>query len=194
MNKTPWSGKLFGIGLGRTGTQSLAAALRKLGIDTMHYPYSLHDLNLFAASLDITVTKRWRFLDAVFPGSRFLLTTRDEEAWLESCRRHYDQEWRRRPLGQFTTLQLAIAETDFDVYGSWQFDADGFRAAKRRHEAAVREHFKGRPNDLLELDITATPDGELWQKLILFLECPLDPSSWKAPFPWENKSKGADDK
>lgn len=189
MSATRWSGKLFGIGLGRTGTQSLAAALRKLSIDTMHYPYSMHDIVLFPASLDITVSKRFRFLDAAFPGSRFILTTREEEAWLESCRKHYAEEWRTRPMGQFTTLQYSVAETDFDVYGTWMFDADKFRAAKRRHEAAVREYFQWRSSDLLELSICDTPAEELWNALILFLECPLEPSSWKVPFPWKNRSK-----
>jgi len=179
--------RVFGIGLGRTGTQSLASALRTLGFRVVHYPADLAEIDKHDACLDITVAKRFRFLDAIYPGSKFILTTREMESWLRSCQWHYSVPWREAAPGDIPLEQKMLAENDFDMYGTWRFDEEHFRHAKWRHESGVRFHFADRQDDLLTLDITTTPAEDLWRALVAFLDVPV--VDFGQPFPWENRSE-----
>jgi hypothetical protein len=120
----------------------------------------------FDAFTDLFGVTYFFFLaDVHYPGSRFILTVRDLEDWLESRRRH--------------------VERDHQVKGSdhpalMPVDIDGWRTEYLRHEAVVRSYFAGRPDDLLVLDITA---GEGWEPLCEFLGRPVP----DAPFPWRNR-------
>lgn len=94
--------KVFGIGLGRTGTKSLTAALHHLGIHIAHYPDDATTYQELAAgnyqfsllkSLDgitnVTVSLLYPHLDQLFPGSKFILTVREKEDWLMSLEQHW---------------------------------------------------------------------------------------------------------
>ena len=175
--------RVFGVGVGRTGTQSLAAALRILGFPTVHYPWGIEDIREHRAAVDIPVAVAFRQLDCLFPKSRFILTTRKEPGWLESCKKHYAAEWREKPVGELRASEQHIAMVELALYGAWQFDRARFLQAKRRHEASVREYFRSRPSDLLVLDIPdATKPTELWAPLCRFL---FDD---EIIFPWLNQS------
>src|SRR3954451_20670364 len=101
----PPSGRIFGLGLSRTGTTSLTDALELLGYRTIHFPADGRTRNemlaFFAttggplrlsllesadALTDTPVCATFEALDATYPGSRFILTTREKDSWLESCR------------------------------------------------------------------------------------------------------------
>jgi len=103
--------KVFGLGLSRTGTRSLTAALHLLGWDTVHYPVDraaldamvrgdvgFPHLERYDGMTDITVSPYFEDLDHAYPGSKFVLTVRDEESWLKSCKNH----WADRPAYQET--------------------------------------------------------------------------------------------
>lgn len=88
--------KVFGIGLSRTGTQSITSAMRILGYKTVHYPQILlykagklstdfKPLENFDAAFDTPVTRFYKELDRNFPASKFILTVRDIDSWLKSC-------------------------------------------------------------------------------------------------------------
>lgn len=177
--------KVFGIGLSRTGTKSLTAALRTLGYHVVHYPKDavtarevLHGLpySLLARCdglTDIHAAVCFRDLDARFPRSRFILTTRDKDAWLGSCERHFARvrpETYPPPIGD---MMLALR---LRMYGVDHFDAGTFSLAYDRHHDQVRGHFKERA-DLLELDI---PGGDGWNKLCAYLGHPITARR----FPW----------
>lgn len=99
--------KVFGIGLSRTGTQSLSAALNELGVTSVHFPkddttfrqlrsgdFDLDVLERATALCDTPVVPYYPQFDDAFPGSKFILTLRDDrEAWLASVERL----WRSRP-------------------------------------------------------------------------------------------------
>ena len=175
--------KILGIGLSRTGTQSLAVALRMLGYRTIHYPRSLADVERHDAALDLPVVHWYPFLDRVYPGSRFVLTTRDEQSWLVSCRKHYAAPWRQKPPAAFTIAEQEVATVDREVYGSWQFNEEAFLGVKRSHEAFVRSYFADRPDDLLVLDVVGLGSQQTWRCLCRFL------CHDEIPFPWENRSE-----
>ncbi len=181
--------KVFGIGLSRTGTKSLHQALRVLGYHSDHFSTQIlrlrdgHlDLHLrraeaFDALTDVTAAYFFRELDRAFPGSRFVLTLRDPEAWLRSCARHFPPlQPGRWPHGVSKVLLLREA-----VYGGESFDAERFRAAYAAHMDAVRTHFARRPGDLLELDVTR---GDGWSPLCRFLGMDIPGQ----PFPWANRA------
>jgi hypothetical protein len=60
-----------------------------------------------------------------------------------------------------------------------KFERDKFVAAYARHHADVRRYFRGRPDDLLEMNIL---EGDGWEKLCPFLGIPVS----SEPFPHLN--------
>ncbi|HKV11291.1 MAG TPA: sulfotransferase [Thermoanaerobaculia bacterium] len=183
--------KVFGLGLSKTGTSSLAEALNQLGLRTIHYPsdestfdglrsgrYRLPILEEYQGAVDIPIAPFYPQLDAEYPGSRFILTIRDPESWLRSVELHWElmmDWWHRYP--DFKRFQEFISER---VYGSVEFDRERFLHAYETHRKSVECYFKDRPDDLLVLDVCG---GEGWERLCPFLgvEAP------EAPFPHANE-------
>jgi hypothetical protein len=192
-------GRLFGIGLSRTGTTSLTRALGLLGFRAAHFPadpatqeavidcverdcprLELEILETVDAITDAPAAARFEALDAAYPGSRFIHTVRDRETWLGSCRRYWPEE--AEPyLREHAAESWAdfITRMSYELYGDVAFDAERFAIAYDRHAMRVRRHFRDRPEAVLTLDITA---GDGWAPLCGFLGLPAPPE----PFPWEN--------
>jgi hypothetical protein len=81
--------RVWGIGLTRTGTTSLAAALNQLGYRTVHWPTTAQLLwGAVPSATDESVAAVYKYLDFVHPGSKFILSERDEESWIRSVRKH----------------------------------------------------------------------------------------------------------
>ncbi len=188
--------KVFGIGLGRTGTKSLSMALDVLGFTVIHYPigetiykemtsgkFNFSILDEFDGITDITVSAYFRELDALYPGSKFVLTVRERESWLNSMEQH----WLNKPVHDSETgpseTQMRIRRfLRATVYGIYTFNRERLANVHRVHEEQVREHFKGRDN-LLVMDVT---QGDGWEKLCAFLDVPVV----DAPFPNVNRKDG----
>jgi hypothetical protein len=169
--------KVFGIGFQKTGTSSLDAAFRSLGYRTdrgvfLNTPNKksslwigppLTNTNVLERVLPITREKEafsdnpwpllYRDLDSLFPDSKFVLTVREPQSWLESLVRHFGSE-----------------ESDML---EWIYGVRSVRGNEQRclqvyetHNAAVREHFAARPDALLELDVAR---DARWDELCTFL-------------------------
>jgi hypothetical protein len=171
--------KVLGIGLSRTGTASLARALAILGYRSVHFPRSVAEIDAHEAATDASVTYLYKELDRRYPGARFILTTRDREAWLASCRWHFET---RAPLHAYDeeTRRLAVALRTA-LYDGVDFEPQRFSRCYDRHLADVRDHFRDRPEDLLVLDVCA--DADPWPALCTFLGTPVP----EVPFPRENR-------
>lgn len=169
----PGRGKIFGIGLSRTGTTSLHHALEILGYRSIHYPPldRIHEvLEDHDAASDTPVACIFRELDCRYPDSRFILTVRDYRSWLASTKRFFGgpmphEEWRR--------------EVRLKTYGRLEWDRRAFLRAYHQHVETVLDYFEQRPGALLVLDIIG---GEGWEPLCDFLEVPVP----HVPFPHEN--------
>lgn len=177
--------KVFGVGLSKTGTSSLTEALERLGVPAIHYPYDArtHDelrrgdyrlsiLERYQAVLDIPVAPFYAQLDAAWPGAKFILTVREREAWLRSAETHWRllmQWWERFP--DFKRFHEFISAC---TYGSIGFSRERFGWVYDTHLRNVREHFAGRADDFLEIDICG---GAGWERLCPFLgmEAPEEP-------------------
>ncbi len=183
--------KVFGLGLSRTGTRSLTGGLQVLGFDTSHYPidedtytelangqYDLTLLKYYDGLTDITTVPYYQQLDRAYPGSKFVLTVRDKDSWLRSCRNH----WFNRPA--FKEAEDPDEETHLlmrqllraAVYGCYNFVPERFSWVYDRHVREVMDYFRDRPDDLLIIDICS---GEGFEKLAPFLDRPIPAE----PFP-----------
>lgn len=170
--------KVFGVGLSRTGTTSLTKALRMLGYRTVHFPTSDEQIRRHDAATDASVAYRFEELDRAYPGSKFILTVRDEAAWLRSYYQFRDQQVK---IGRNWPMNREARAVRRAVYGTEEFDPDLWRAGFRRHNERVLRYFAERPEDLLVMDVTR---GEGWEKLCPFLGKPIP----AAAFPFANKS------
>jgi Sulfotransferase domain len=184
MTMPPVSPKVFGIGLSRTGTQSLAAALAALGFRTAHWAETEKMVNIGAdntieldyagfaaydALLDIPMAFAFEEIDRTFPGSRFILTVRDTTEWLKSMRRHIATMNRK---GTWSPVSRGL---HLDLYDTVAYDRELLALAYQRYVSRVLAYFDGRV-DLLVVDICR---GAGWSTLCRFLEQPVP----AAPFP-----------
>lgn len=189
----PLPTRVFGIGMQKTATSSLHRAFQILGMDSFHWgagaaPLIWQEmksgrsktLEQWYALSDNPIPLLYKQLDKAYPGSKFILTIRDEKDWLRSVERLFDRRynptrwvWDKYP---FTNHIHAV------LYGQKDFNAEIFLSRYRRHNAEVKQYFKYRSDDLLVLDI---PGGDKWDKLCNFLGKPMP----DVPFPWNNNTR-----
>ena len=177
--------KVFVIGAHKTGTTSICEALEILGFRTSHWihheeitpvikagRYAFPILETYDAIGDLPIPIVFRELDAHYRGSRFILTFCETDQWIHSLE---NRRWWR---GREHPIEMDEEEKMF--YGITHFDREICRNVYDAHNAAVRAHFAGRPNDLLEFEMGAGAD---WPTLCAFLDRPI-PS---VPFPHANR-------
>lgn len=195
----PQPTRIFGIGMHKTGTTSLAKALSILGYDSAHW-ISAHwaksiweemmcggqskTVNQHFALCDLPIPILYKELDKAYPGSKFILTIREDWEWLDSVRNHWSDlnpfrsQWSSDP---FTHKVHKL------LYGTKGFNPEIFIERYRRHNAEVREYFKGRPNDLLVMEMNRdSRRGAGWLELCGFLHAPLP----HVPYPREFVTNG----
>ncbi len=170
-------GKVFGIGLSRTGTKSLSAALTLLGFRTAHFPqlrdrlaqgphwfdgnFTIDCLAGLDAAVDLPIPVFFPQLDERYPGSKFILTVREPESWLASVERHLA---RRTVEGDPYRRTVRLA-----MYGTYGFSRARFLYVMESHRRTVTWYFRRRPDDLLVVDFCA---GAGWEPLCSFLGRP----------------------
>jgi hypothetical protein len=185
--------RIFGIGMHKTGTTSLDKAFGVIGINSHHWGTANWARDVWQqvtmdgrsalvdrhyAFCDLPFTILFRELDEAYPGSKFILTVRPEEAWLRSVERHWDAA--TNPHRQFWDIAPFTHKMHQLVYGCKNPDRATFAARYHRHNAEVWEYFKDRPNDLLTHHL-----GDGWGKLCWFLDRPAP----TVPYPHELQTK-----
>jgi len=186
--------KIFGIGLSRTATKSLTKALNQLGYCIIHYPtdittfqelisgnYNFSLLNFFDGITDITVAPFYAQLDKIFPNSKFILTIREKEKWLESIKNH----WEGKSLENNNEETHKIELRKFlraTTYGTLHFAKERLEYVFDNHRKNIEEYFKNEPEKLLIMNIS---EGDGWEKLCNFLNLPLIENE---DFPYAKKS------
>ncbi len=170
--------KVFGIGLSKTGTTSLNDALSLLGIPSIHLPRSIEQVEEYDGATDTPIALAYKELDLKYPGSKFVLTIRESDSWLNSHQAH------KKQLAKIFDEQISkwIQDLETQCYGQWEYDPALWLTAYDRHLQSVLEYFQGRESDLLILNIC---QGQGWKELCTFLGCSI-PNS---PFPHQNKTK-----
>jgi hypothetical protein len=102
------------------------------------------------ALCDNPIPLLYKDLDEAYPGSRFILTVRDEDAWIRSVEKFWTYEGNRHrwtwDVDGFSHKMHGI------IYGTVEFDEQTFRDRYRRHNLAVMQYFRGR-SDFLRLEM-----------------------------------------
>ncbi|MBT51982.1 MAG: hypothetical protein CMF72_00910 [Mameliella sp.] len=162
--------KVFCLGFQKTGTTSLQYALSKLGYRVAGFfsaedfetsealrTHTFSQVPVFDAFADNPWCLYFRDFDTMFPGSKFILTTRDPKQWYVSVSKHFG--------GNETRMRRWIYG-DADPLDHKQVYIDRLLT----HEAAVRDHFAGREGDFMEFNVQ---QGDGWNELCAFLGKPV---------------------
>ena len=161
--------KIFGIGLSRTGTSSLYEALEMLSIKTIHYPTDYKQIETHKAAVDGAVAVGYRYLDAMFPDSKFIFTDRDWYDWDKSIESFFKINVNViSELHDGKVLDLTD-KVNMALYNATTYQ-ESFMQAFRDHKSGIKKWFKERKDDLLTINICK---GDGWGKLCPFLGCDI---------------------
>ncbi|MGM0589755.1 MAG: sulfotransferase [Bacteroidota bacterium] len=205
------SRKIFGIGSNKTGTTSLEAAMRELGYVVGHQRTAENLIDAWARRefkrivsysktaqffQDIPFSKPYTFvvLDYEFPGSKFILTVRDNpEEWYNSLTKFHAKLWGKD--GRIPTKEDLQQATYIEKGWPWKANRISYNTPDDNpyhkeiliqyyidYNKSVKEYFRHRPNDLLVLNVA---EVNAYQKLCDFLG--VEPIG--DAFPWKNKTE-----
>lgn len=181
--------KIFGIGLNKTGTTTLSKCGEILGfrctgcnrklLEDVVLKNDFTRLKKIVSRYDLFEDWPWplvyRQLDNLFPGSKFILTTRrNEERWLNSLKKH---SLRTNPVKHCRKLAYGYNFPHKHEQAHLQF--------YKKHNDDVRGYFKDRKDAFLEV---CWEHGDGWEKICAFLQKEVP----DVPFPHANK--GTDQK
>ena len=167
--------RVWGIGMPRTGTSSLHAAVRMLGYARVAHNPSFAELPHLDAGTDGGCAVFYRYLHLRWPESRFVLTIRDVDTWLASVEFLMKRFELREGKPGFEPVMLRRSL----LWGRLDFEPVSMRRAYWTHYEAVRKFFAEKGQPVLELNVCG---GEGWEKLCPFLGRPMP----RVPFPKVN--------
>lgn len=184
--------KVFCIGYQKTATSSLHFALKEIGynvcgtrsdllevLKNKRWEQIWSEVDKYDAFEDHPWPNIYKELDQKYPNSKFILTLRDEEKWINSCVKFFGEK--PHPLNDWM-YGVSFPKGNEDIY----------LKIFQRHNREVVEYFKDRPEDLLVMDITK---GDGWEKLCPFLGVEGREGSFyhvnktDDPYNWYKKSK-----
>lgn len=200
--------KIFNIGLPKTGTSSLAHALNFLGIKCLHNPIHFRR-EVMRGNFKFDSEPHWQAianfgehfypqLDQAYPGSKFILTERELEPWLDSIKNQFAKSDGMAPRRVIRPKDLLLdpfllrwiydsyngnhfevrnREIRIDIFGCFRFQRERFTHVYELHARNTRDYFADRPQDLMIMNISA---GDGWEKLCQFLDLPVPDG---VPFP-----------
>ncbi len=176
--------KIFGIGLNKTGTSTLAECGRIMNLRCTSCDSALlrdvvinRDLtNVRSIVNEFDLFEDWPWpliykeLDQMYPGSKFILTIRkDSRIWLESLKNH---SMRTHPTNHCRKYAYG--------YNFPHLYEEEHIAIYNQHNKDVNDYFMGRTSDFIEL---CWERGDGWRELCSFLNKDIP----NAPFPHANK-------
>jgi hypothetical protein len=186
--------KIFVIGSNKTGTTSLTKSLSTLGFNVCpEYCYQrdskilknfqdglYEELFDLVDKFDAFEDRPWnhtdfyKILDNKFSNSKFILTIRDTDSWINSVKR-----WGNR-IGEINPeFYKIVSQTCYGV-DSYLSEESVVIAKYNERNFEIINYFKNRGN-LLIIDVEK---GDGWQKICQFLECEVP----NVPFPYLNKN------
>lgn len=176
--------KVFGVGMHRTGTTSLRSAMPTLGYKTVkpwrwtgRYNNTLKSENVLAdafylaanydAAIYMPFMTFYKELYAAYPDAKFVLTERNEDAWIKSMVHFFGK--RNWPEVRFVFGCDATPENE-----------EMLRTVFRRHNREVKSFFEDKPGSLLVMNLSK---GDGWMELCDFIGADIP----NAKFPRSNE-------
>lgn len=202
--------KVFCIGRNKTGTTSLKKAFQKLSfpVGNQRVAERLYMDHYFDGNFDpiiaycnsaqvfqdmpFSAPTTFMHLDRAFPGSKFILTVRDNsEQWYNSITRFHTKKYGRNgklptveDLKQATYIQKGAPYNLVRLHGTPDndpYNKEIMIAHYEKHNRDVKEYFRERKHDLLIINI-AQPGAYIKFVNFLGLDSPFH------EFPWGNRS------
>lgn len=202
--------KYFCIGRNKTGTTSLEKAFVDLGyrVGNQAKAELLADQHYFAGNFLPLISycksaevfqdapfswpETFKFIDKAFPGSKFILTVRDDaEQWYQSITKfhakHFGQNGRIPTIADLKGAEyrrLGFMYNTVKVHGTPDddpYNKEIMISHYHAHNLSVLEYFKGRPEDLLVMNLA---EEGAYQRFVDFLGV----QSPYSDLPWENKT------
>lgn len=174
--------KVFCVGRNKTGTTSLKTAMRDLGYvigeqrpaELLLRDWAMRDFRRlrrycltaqFFQDIPFSLPYTFQAVDAYFPNSKFILTTRDPELWHRSMVAFHRKE---SVHGEKALSLEALKEAEYcyrgfayetkvfvyDLPGDDPYDKDTLISHFRFHNRCVTDFFRNRREDLLVLDVS----------------------------------------
>lgn len=177
------TGRIFAIGLPKTGTLSLHHALLRLGFRSIHYPIDdviprLHqgDYGSIGDYEAFINCGEWHFaaINNIYPDARFIYTWRDYDQWLISVKRHFHHY-------ETPGLHTSPYRNRLEVFGTAVFNEHVMKTIYEAHRFAVEQYFSGRDN-LLKLNVA---EKDAYARLCRYLGTPVIEEA----FPHENRAR-----
>lgn len=162
--------KIFIIGLPRTGTTSVCAAMLNLGYKVAHTAYTDKTFESAKVIADTPVFCDYQQLDNAYPNAKFIYLERSLDKWLPSIqqlllRMHINLA---RDDGGFNPIIKrcylnTFAPYSLDNINSYEFLANCYQ----QHFMQAQNYFQQRTQDFLSIDISAPSSFE---QLVNFLK------------------------
>jgi hypothetical protein len=162
--------KIFIIGLPRTGTTSVCAAMLELGFSVAHTAYTERAFFEAQVIADTPIFCDYQHLDKAYPNAKFIYLTRTMDKWLPSigqllARMHVNLI---RGDGGFNPIIKRCYQAVFTPYSSDNINNIDFLAqCYQQHEKQVMEYFQDRADDILTIDVSVNQN---YAQLIKFLD------------------------
>lgn len=202
--------KVFCIGKNKTGTTTIKSVFCDFGYvvggqreaELLNKNYYKNDFKAigrycekYEAFQDVPFSwpETYKYLDTYFPESKFILTVRDSaEVWYNSI---VNFQTKKHGKGNLPTVNV-LKNFEY-VYKGWAwenrkhvfgftendnpYDKDKLISQYNTYNNEVREYFKNKPNQFIEINVSKKAD---YFKLCKFLnKKPIGKN-----FPWENKT------
>lgn len=201
--------KFFCIGRNKTGTTSLKLAFKELGFsvgyqrdaerlindyernDFINIINYCHSAQVFQ-DVPFSYTRTFKELDKAFPGSKFILTVRDNpEQWYNSL-----VKFHAKMFGKGNTPSKEDLQSANYIWKGWAWQDNRINYGSPEdnpyqkeyiinnyleHNRVVIEYFKNRPDDLLVINLA---EKDSYQNFLDFIGVKSD----RTEFPWENRT------
>lgn len=170
--------KVFGVGLSRTGTTTLATYFHSLGLKVLHFDYSLLGINYnFSAQdfvgkyddvdvvFDLPTAFYYKNLINNYPNSLFISTYRDADSWFKSFKVYLQtfNDYVFSP-GKFP---FAFQLLHKHVYGSEEPDEKLWIANYKKHYSDVLTHIPS--PQLFQIDVSELDNYSKIQSMCAFI-------------------------
>ena len=208
--KNGYESKIFCIGFNKTGTTSVKKSFQDHGFKVGNQAkaelllpnYIRQDYNAiisycmyYKAFQDIPFSYRhtYKNLDKAFPGSKFILTVRDnEDQWYNSLTRFHQNILNTKSIPTARDLKEAdyrykgfFYDSIVTKYGTSDSDPYNYNILTdyySKHIEEVRDYFKDREQDLIIINLS---DRGSYKRMCDFLNV----SPLYDEFPWQNRTK-----
>ncbi len=169
--------KIFIIGLPRTGTTSICAALLTLGFRVAHTAYTDKCLQTAEVIADTPIFCDYQQLAKQYPQAKFIYLTRDLSLWLPSIRQLLQRMHKNivRNDGGFNPILKRCYQSTFSPFTLKNIASDDFLIyCYQQHQQKINTFFAKSPHPLLTIDIS---HADSYSHMLTFLQLQQNKSS-----------------